>query len=269
MDGSADWVSTDIEGPVALLTPEPTLESIAEFALEEAVQEEPITEGEESPSDDSSEDMSALVISAEGRQPLPVGPVLPGTLDGAVAGRMEPSPCAADVAKEPWMLWPAAPSLEWGRRWDGSTESGMTERSAPQFEGDETLLGPDGDLYDVFYPGPDGEFDAAAEVRRDEGILDKCMPAPSLQQSSAESGIADVVAYMRTAVVARYPARALFFLSWFKKQRWKLWATILNGSLWWAALRYVSIRLTLTWTRLRIPEVVRRFGQYRRRRHFG
>jgi len=97
-------------------------------------------------------------------------------------------------------------------------------KDLPQLEGDETLLGPDGDLYDVFYPSAGADekeevstacSESQADFMYEPGdIADKeCHPYPvfSCRESSAEAGIADVVEFMRNAAVARYPARARFF----------------------------------------------------------
>jgi len=119
-------------------------------------------------------------------------------------------------SNELWWCWPACP---WS--WEDSKED---MKELPQLEGDETLLGPDGDLYDVFYPSAGADekeevstacSESQADFMYEPGdIADKeCHPYPvfSCRESSAEAGIADVVEFMRNAAVARYPARARFF----------------------------------------------------------
>jgi len=101
----------------------------------------------------------------------------------------------------------------------------------PQLVGDETLLGPDGELYEVFYP-PDGppehlepkadrpptreQPDRAGEAKRCEGgeadSLAGAQPAQAARRrTSAEDVIADIVTFMSCAAVARYPARVSLF----------------------------------------------------------
>lgn len=177
----------------------------------------------------------AMLLLPSARVPLPVGPVAIATLGlplapaglvapagppkkqlpGADAGKDVPPPWSAGSGRQEQWVWHPATGPDTGRWFDGSTESGMTERSGPQLEGDETLIGPDGELYDIFYPGegvPDedhtrsDESEHAAAPQEMSGVQ-----VPTLRQTSAEAGIADVAAYMRSAVAARYPARARFF----------------------------------------------------------
>eukprot|EP00448_Togula_jolla_P011274 CAMPEP_0170596716 /NCGR_PEP_ID=MMETSP0224-20130122/15287_1 /TAXON_ID=285029 /ORGANISM="Togula jolla, Strain CCCM 725" /LENGTH=774 /DNA_ID=CAMNT_0010921069 /DNA_START=39 /DNA_END=2361 /DNA_ORIENTATION=- len=66
-----------------------------------------------------------------------------------------------------------------------------------KLEGDETLLGPDGDVYEVFYP---------------RGCLNEAYSeSPECQPSSAEIGISDMVAFMKNVATERHPARARLF----------------------------------------------------------
>jgi len=117
----------------------------------------------------------------------------------------------------------------------------------PQLVGDETLLGPDGELYEVFYPpdGPPEDLEPvvpeakvvsvlksmpaaaassaagspdpqAASGRRREGSEGNSttQPAPAVaarKRTSAEDAIADIVTFMSCAAVARYPARVELF----------------------------------------------------------
>lgn len=72
-------------------------------------------------------------------------------------------------------------------------------------KGDETLIGPDGAVYDVFYPGiscPDEKEETSTTCSDSGGS-----PGPLPRARSAESSIAGVVDFIRSAAVARYPAR--------------------------------------------------------------
>jgi len=125
-------------------------------------------------------------------------------------------------SNEAWWCWPGNP---WSCE-DSNVQDTISDVKLhlPQLEGDETFLGPDGDLYDVFYPsaGADEKEEvstACSESHTDiigeaGDVVDKeCRPYPvfSCRESSAEAGIADVVEFMRSAAIARYPARARFF----------------------------------------------------------
>lgn len=119
---------------------------------------------------------------------------------------------------EAWWCWPQNQGWAW---WDlTAANANATAETKPLKEGDETLLGPDGDLYDVFYPNVPDEAEkeevstACSEGPDTDGSNERdSIPFPvfSCRETSAEDGIADVVEFMRTAAVARYPARARFF----------------------------------------------------------
>eukprot|EP00930_Biecheleria_cincta_P040225 TRINITY_DN27576_c0_g1_i1.p1 TRINITY_DN27576_c0_g1~~TRINITY_DN27576_c0_g1_i1.p1 ORF type:complete len:689 (-),score=124.45 TRINITY_DN27576_c0_g1_i1:133-2199(-) len=109
-------------------------------------------------------------------------------------------------------LWP-----EYIEAYDsGCTEKLDGNEPAEQLEGDETLMF-NGELYDVFYPGvssPDEieEVSTTCSEARSFGSCAAATHATTLsRQNSAEAGIADIVDCMRTANVARYPARARLF----------------------------------------------------------
>lgn len=83
---------------------------------------------------------------------------------------------------------------------------------------DETLLRPDGELYEVFYPA---EVMPAACLEQEAhldlqlhghfaGSSNACQ-AIAHHQTSAEAGICSILAYMRDVAVVRYPAKARLF----------------------------------------------------------
>eukprot|EP00928_Gymnodinium_smaydae_P013623 TRINITY_DN14958_c0_g2_i4.p1 TRINITY_DN14958_c0_g2~~TRINITY_DN14958_c0_g2_i4.p1 ORF type:complete len:988 (-),score=208.62 TRINITY_DN14958_c0_g2_i4:376-3339(-) len=100
--------------------------------------------------------------------------------------------------------------------------------------GDESLQGPDGDIYEVFYPSaglpeepaavaqlapelpaPTPEYTGcgAASGSRSPRVTATASRSPPLapRRNSAEFGIGDIVTYMRSVQAARYPARARLF----------------------------------------------------------
>eukprot|EP00933_Yihiella_yeosuensis_P004730 TRINITY_DN109135_c0_g1_i1.p1 TRINITY_DN109135_c0_g1~~TRINITY_DN109135_c0_g1_i1.p1 ORF type:complete len:902 (-),score=146.58 TRINITY_DN109135_c0_g1_i1:211-2916(-) len=133
-----------------------------------------------------------------------------------------------------WFWWDPsalAQSPQPSKMADESNESSSptgTEETTPPLKGDETLMGPDGALYEVFYPAV-GDTDEKEEVSTAcsespnpetpdaETSVDReayeAFPYPvfTFRETSAEAGIADVVEFMRAAAVARYPAKARFF----------------------------------------------------------
>eukprot|EP00434_Breviolum_minutum_P024537 symbB.v1.2.021672.t1/scaffold1886.1/size97136/11 len=80
--------------------------------------------------------------------------------------------------------------------------------SASQLEGDETLIGPDGAVYDVFYPSKSGD-----EKEETSTTCSDCAgsPVPMSRQRSAETSIAGVLDFMRSTALARYPARVQLY----------------------------------------------------------
>eukprot|EP00929_Paragymnodinium_shiwhaense_P104286 TRINITY_DN6858_c0_g1_i1.p1 TRINITY_DN6858_c0_g1~~TRINITY_DN6858_c0_g1_i1.p1 ORF type:complete len:1071 (-),score=218.25 TRINITY_DN6858_c0_g1_i1:95-3307(-) len=130
--------------------------------------------------------------------------------------------------------WPSGWNQDWTMYSNEASEP-ATELVAEALEShglarrktaDETFTGPDGDVYEVYYPkkgGKDGEKDCDTILPSpDDGLFDDCDGAstpssstrsPSLvrEKSSAELGIGDVVSYMRNVAVQRYPARNWLF----------------------------------------------------------
>ncbi|CAE7604854.1 P4H4 [Symbiodinium pilosum] len=75
--------------------------------------------------------------------------------------------------------------------------------------GDETFIGPDGAVYDVFYPSascPDEKEETSTTCSDSGGS-----PHPVPRARSAEASIAGVVDFIRSAAIARYPARAKLY----------------------------------------------------------
>jgi len=81
--------------------------------------------------------------------------------------------------------------------------------SPSQLEGDETLIGPDGAVYDVFYPSKSGD-----EKEETSTTCSDCAggsPVPMSRQRSAETSIAGLLDFMRSTALARYPARVQLY----------------------------------------------------------
>ncbi|CAK9075151.1 unnamed protein product [Durusdinium trenchii] len=81
--------------------------------------------------------------------------------------------------------------------------------SSPSQWGDETLIGPDGAVYDVFYPSA-----AHDEKEETSTTCSDCAggsPIPFSRQRSAEASIEGVLDFMRSATMARYPARVQLY----------------------------------------------------------
>jgi len=133
-------------------------------------------------------------------------------------------------ADQVWWWWPQVQHWAWAMDTSASAVDVCQQKTPTtvsiQLEGDETLEGPDGDMYEIFYPAM-GDPDEKEEVStacseshtpRTETVSEGWSPVESppypvftCRRTSAEDGIADVVEFMRTAAVARYPARARFF----------------------------------------------------------
>ncbi|CAE7556073.1 RPL34 [Symbiodinium natans] len=89
--------------------------------------------------------------------------------------------------------------------WEQSKDHQRSVRT----DGDETLIGPDGAVYDVFYPGtscPDEKEETSTTCSDSGGS-----PGPMPRARSAESSITGIVDFIRSAAIARYPARAKLF----------------------------------------------------------
>jgi len=92
--------------------------------------------------------------------------------------------------------------------WEHSGDEFPKEHTSPYSMGDETLLGLDGELYDVFYP-PDSSPEevispTSCDTQSTAGLI-------MARRTSAEAKLGDVVAHMRSVTAERYPARTLLF----------------------------------------------------------
>ncbi|CAL1161619.1 unnamed protein product [Cladocopium goreaui] len=88
---------------------------------------------------------------------------------------------------------------------------GVSGGSSPsQFAGDETLIGPDGAVYDVFYPLKNGQ-DEKEETSTTCSDCAGGSPVTMSRQRSAEASIAGVLDFMRSTALARYPARVQLY----------------------------------------------------------
>jgi len=81
---------------------------------------------------------------------------------------------------------------------------------------DETLIGPDGELYEVFYPCGDAMATCSEEMFLD--MIDLQLHGEDFEaacsnsaQTSAEIGISSILSYMRGVAVMKYPAKARLF----------------------------------------------------------
>lgn len=75
---------------------------------------------------------------------------------------------------------------------------------------DETLTGPDGDLYDIFYPGDSlpEDFTAPEDLSPRSASSSSSHSRP---KTSGELGILSILTFMRSVAADRYPARAMLF----------------------------------------------------------
>lgn len=91
------------------------------------------------------------------------------------------------------------------------SDDGVSGGSSPsQFAGDETLIGPDGAVYDVFYPLKNGQ-DEKEETSTTCSDCAGGSPVTMSRQRSAEASIAGVLDFMRSTALARYPARVQLY----------------------------------------------------------
>eukprot|EP00931_Biecheleriopsis_adriatica_P003903 TRINITY_DN105652_c0_g1_i1.p1 TRINITY_DN105652_c0_g1~~TRINITY_DN105652_c0_g1_i1.p1 ORF type:complete len:664 (+),score=109.09 TRINITY_DN105652_c0_g1_i1:56-2047(+) len=130
----------------------------------------------------------------------------------ALLKREKPSDAAVEAMQQMYQesLWSWQEGGLWAQCDSGPEDGSNNQSSSEQLEGDETLIGPDGDVYEIFYP-------SAGDPYEKEEVSTACSdsyvgsPVPMSRQTSAEAGIADVVDYMRTTALERYPARARLF----------------------------------------------------------
>jgi len=85
-----------------------------------------------------------------------------------------------------------------------------------ELRADETLIGPDGELYEVFYPsdimpGACIEQETHLDSQLHGQVAASSCSCPNSAQTSAEIGISSILAYMRGVAVVRYPAKARLF----------------------------------------------------------
>eukprot|EP00747_Dinoflagellata_sp_TGD_P163366 gnl/TRDRNA2_/TRDRNA2_181966_c0_seq1.p1 gnl/TRDRNA2_/TRDRNA2_181966_c0~~gnl/TRDRNA2_/TRDRNA2_181966_c0_seq1.p1 ORF type:complete len:823 (+),score=129.86 gnl/TRDRNA2_/TRDRNA2_181966_c0_seq1:86-2470(+) len=113
---------------------------------------------------------------------------------------------------------------------DGAWWKWCSSWSSPEgdelLDGDEACLGPDGDLYEIFYPS---KWTSYEEIRASAGIL-ACAANPHCQlkphdeepgshacgcgiarQSSAETSMVDILSWMHEVTASRHPARMQLF----------------------------------------------------------
>lgn len=117
--------------------------------------------------------------------------------------------------EEAWSMWSdsTAPS-----------EDLMANLEQTFRQGDEILPGPDGELYEIFYPPdcvPEDLVAAAADTPSRNWTLEACLGLASessdtgtvqiRRQTSAEIGIAAMVTFMSQAAVSQYPSRRELF----------------------------------------------------------
>lgn len=120
---------------------------------------------------------------------------------------------------------PSIAYLEWRRSCEGALGWGCQSPSPfiPQqslLPCDETFVGPDGELYDVFYPPKTSRLrDCASEstgcdlYAEAAGAKAVQVTAPSnlRHKTSAEAGITELIAYMSEVALERYPGRVKLF----------------------------------------------------------
>lgn len=125
--------------------------------------------------------------------------------------------------------WPQ--EVDWS--WDWNEQETDYEY---ELQSDETLLGPDGEMYDIFYPGDSppeelslssrccsadtsdvGDGEASCSHDGEQGLQvvaaenQSCDKHAGRPQTSAEIGILSILTFMRSVAADRYPARALLF----------------------------------------------------------
>lgn len=106
--------------------------------------------------------------------------------------------------------WPQ--DVPWGWDWHEAEAAKTTEVC-----GDESLVGPDGEVYEIFYPGEcrSAASDATTEAKdsRPSSPAISSEISDERPQTEAEAGILSILTFMRGVAVERYPARAHLFES--------------------------------------------------------
>lgn len=108
-----------------------------------------------------------------------------------------------------------------GCSWWGDSTVYNTDVDQPSVEGEETVQGPDGELYAVFYP-PDfvRELDPECDQKADSNITacgeeqynqQAAQHQPITRQVCAEDGLANIVDFMSWSATRTYPSRVKLF----------------------------------------------------------